>query len=569
MAGPKGKERREPVFDLVPESGPAPEEAASRRTRATDDGERPASRTRSKSKKSKGKRSGGSGRSWRSVIGRTFYWSAVAGLWLLIAGIGGTIWVGAHLPPIQSLEIPKRPPTIKIVDPRRPHARDARQHGRLGGAAEGACRTTCRRPSSRSRTAASIRITASTRSASPARSPPTCCAAAWRRAARRSPSSSPRTCSSPRSARSPARCRRSALALWLEHKFSKAQILDMYLNRVYFGAGAYGIEAAAQPLLQQAGAEAHGRRGRDARGPCALAVAACAEPQPARRREARPARARRDGGHEVHHRRRGQARADRSPAHAEKQPGAGSIGYVADWIMDALDDLVGRVEHDIVVEASIDPALQAAAESALVEEILPSTARRPASARARWWRWRRTARCCALVGGQELRRKPVQPRGRGEAPARLGVQAVRLSHRARARAHARHGARGQADRDQRLAAGELHARVFRPGDAQQGAGDVAQHRVGAADDGVRADRGGAHRAPARHRLQARAQRLDRARHLRGLGAGAGRRLCAVRQRRHGGDAACGRARADRGRQAAVRAQARPARPHRRARASSR
>src|SRR5439155_1199423 len=36
------------------------------------------------------------------------------------------------------------------------------------------------------------------------------------------------------------------LALWLEHKFSKTQILELYLNRVYFGAGAYGIEGAAQ-----------------------------------------------------------------------------------------------------------------------------------------------------------------------------------------------------------------------------------------------------------------------------------------------------------------------------------
>ena len=36
------------------------------------------------------------------------------------------------------------------------------------------------------------------------------------------------------------------LALWLEHKFSKAQILELYLNRVYFGAGAYGVEGAAQ-----------------------------------------------------------------------------------------------------------------------------------------------------------------------------------------------------------------------------------------------------------------------------------------------------------------------------------
>ncbi len=36
------------------------------------------------------------------------------------------------------------------------------------------------------------------------------------------------------------------LALWLEHKYSKDQILELYLNRVYFGSGAYGVEAAAQ-----------------------------------------------------------------------------------------------------------------------------------------------------------------------------------------------------------------------------------------------------------------------------------------------------------------------------------
>ena len=36
------------------------------------------------------------------------------------------------------------------------------------------------------------------------------------------------------------------LALWLERKFSKNEILELYLNRVYFGSGAYGVEAAAQ-----------------------------------------------------------------------------------------------------------------------------------------------------------------------------------------------------------------------------------------------------------------------------------------------------------------------------------
>src|SRR6266566_6090110 len=37
----------------------------------------------------------------------------------------------------------------------------------------------------------------------------------------------------------------SLLALWLEHRFSKNQILEIYLNRVYFGAGTYGVDAAA------------------------------------------------------------------------------------------------------------------------------------------------------------------------------------------------------------------------------------------------------------------------------------------------------------------------------------
>ena len=70
-----------------------------------------------------------------------------------------------------------------------------------------------------------------------------------------------------------------ALALWLERKFSKTQILDLYLNRVYFGAGAYGIEAAAQRYFSKPATEAHGGGGRDARRPRSLADAARAEPQ--------------------------------------------------------------------------------------------------------------------------------------------------------------------------------------------------------------------------------------------------------------------------------------------------
>ncbi|MBT8471944.1 MAG: PBP1A family penicillin-binding protein [Marinicaulis sp.] len=35
------------------------------------------------------------------------------------------------------------------------------------------------------------------------------------------------------------------LAFWLEQKFSKQEILTLYLNRIYFGAGAYGVDAAS------------------------------------------------------------------------------------------------------------------------------------------------------------------------------------------------------------------------------------------------------------------------------------------------------------------------------------
>ena len=158
------------------------------------------------------------------------------------------------------------------------------------------------------------------------------------------------------------------LAIWLEHKYSKTQILEMYLNRVYFGAGAYGVEAAAQryfdkPAQKLTAAEAAMLAGL-VRSPSRLA--------PSRNQDGAEKRAQvvlaamvdmkflTDNAAKV---------ALIQPAQAIKGAAAGSIGYVADWIMDVIDDLIGRVEKDIVVETSIDPALQAAAEKALTDEL--------------------------------------------------------------------------------------------------------------------------------------------------------------------------------------------------------
>src|SRR5215831_6964807 len=76
-----------------------------RRARAPDAG--PAAQATDRGRKRK---AGG-----RSPLRRLVYWSLVLGLWALIAAVGTIAFVVATLPPIQSLEVPKRPPTVEIV----------------------------------------------------------------------------------------------------------------------------------------------------------------------------------------------------------------------------------------------------------------------------------------------------------------------------------------------------------------------------------------------------------------------------------------------------------------------
>src|SRR5579872_1343699 len=49
--------------------------------------------------------------------------------------------------------------------------------------------------------------------------------------------------------------RETLLALWLERRFSKEQILEIYLNRVYLGSGAYGVDAAAHRYFGKSAAK--------------------------------------------------------------------------------------------------------------------------------------------------------------------------------------------------------------------------------------------------------------------------------------------------------------------------
>jgi penicillin-binding protein 1A len=158
------------------------------------------------------------------------------------------------------------------------------------------------------------------------------------------------------------------LAVWLEQKYTKDQILELYLNRVYFGAGAYGVEAAARKYF------GHGARQVTLPEAAMLAGLVKAPTRLAPNRNPDGARAR---AAQVVHAMVEAGFIDASmsqlalehPARVVKDQGAGSVNYAADYVMDVLDSTIGAIEEDILVTTTLSASLQAAAEKALTEEL--------------------------------------------------------------------------------------------------------------------------------------------------------------------------------------------------------
>ena len=308
------------------------------------------------------RRRGGNG---RLTLGRLIYWGAVLALWAVIGAIATLVWVGAHLPPIQSLEIPKRPPSVLILGA---NGTTLATRGDMGGAAVPLRELPDYLP--KAFIAIEDRRFYSHRGVDPWGIMRAAIHDVTRRGSAQGGSTltqqlaknlfltQERTVS--------RKLQEVVLALWLEHKFSKAAILELYLNRVYFGSGAYGVEAAAQRYFAKSArhltlaeaallaglvqspsrlAPSHNPDGAARRA--RLVLAAMAEQKFIGDDAAKLALA--------------------HPARAVKPAGAGSVNYVADWVMDAADDLIGRYDEDIVVETTIDPALQNAAEKALAD----------------------------------------------------------------------------------------------------------------------------------------------------------------------------------------------------------
>ena len=150
------------------------------------------------------------------------------------------------------------------------------------------------------------------------------------------------------------------VALWLEAKFTKRQIFAIYVNRVYFGSGAYGVRAAARryfgkPVARISLLEA--------------AVLAGLLKAPSRYSPVRDADAATARGHQVLAAMvdagfltpAQAARAKRRPLRLMAGAGPGAR-YFADWALARTGGYVGHTARDLVVTTTLDSRLQGLAE---------------------------------------------------------------------------------------------------------------------------------------------------------------------------------------------------------------
>jgi penicillin-binding protein 1A len=154
------------------------------------------------------------------------------------------------------------------------------------------------------------------------------------------------------------------LALWMERKLTKAEILELYLNRVYLGAGSYGVDAAARRYFGLGAdkislLEAAVLAGLP-KAPSKLSPAR--DPKAALERAKRVLAAMKDQGMI------GEDEVTRALALSPRLMAVRDGGFArhfADWALDQVDSFIGQLDRDLVVVTTLDRARQRKAEAEL------------------------------------------------------------------------------------------------------------------------------------------------------------------------------------------------------------
>ncbi len=192
------------------------------------------------------------------------------------------------------------------------------------------------------------------------------------------------------------------LALWLERKFTKDEILTIYLNRMYLGAGAYGVDAAAWRYF-----------GRSAKqlSTYESAMLAGLLKAPSRynpRANLDAAKQRTNlvlsrmsdvGFLSADQMRRAKAEAERMVLASSGRYGR----YFVDWVLEQVSDYVSPDDRDLVVVTTLDPLLQGKAERA-VAAILESQGKAAGAGEAALVGLSPDGAVRAMVGGGNYRR---------------------------------------------------------------------------------------------------------------------------------------------------------------------
>lgn len=153
-------------------------------------------------------------------------------------------------------------------------------------------------------------------------------------------------------------------AVWLEQRFSKDEILELYLNRVYFGGGTYGVEAAARHYF--------GKSARDVTLPQSAMLAGLlkAPSRYAPTRSVRAASARAqvvlENMVEADFLTEAQARAaGQQPLKLKAKGDDTGYPYAVDWVAELLPEYVGEHDGALIVDTTINADLQRAAQERL------------------------------------------------------------------------------------------------------------------------------------------------------------------------------------------------------------
>ena len=185
--------------------------------------------------------------------------------------------------------------------------------------------------------------------------------------------------------------REMILALALERKFSKRQILELYLNKVYFGGGAYGIDAASRKFF--------GHSATTLRLPEAAIIAGLVKApssySPTADAEAAIGRAgvvlqlmQENGAISAAER----ASIDLNDVKMAPEPPQNSVRYFTDWALPQLDVLVDEPNEPLEVYTTIDLGMQKAATAAIQANV-------PAGAQGALVSVDRDGAVRAMVGG--------------------------------------------------------------------------------------------------------------------------------------------------------------------------